>query len=111
VAVKQKFSTRLKGYDIKGSTTFVLVPEKVMEAFAPRRRVPVKVTVNRHAYRTTIVDIGDGPCFAVNKTVRDATGISRDDRIEITLELDTEVRTVEVPADLAKVLGKPRTCG
>lgn len=106
MAVKQKFSTRLKGYDIKGTTTFVLVPEQVMAAFAPRRRVPVKATINRHAYRTTIMDMGEGPCFAVNKAVRDATGIIRDDRIEVTLELDTEERTVDVPADVAKALGK-----
>jgi len=52
----KKFSTRLKGYDFKGTTTFVLVPEAVMAAFAPRRRVPVKASVNGHAYRTTIVD-------------------------------------------------------
>ena len=106
MSVIQTFSTRLHGYDIKGTTTFVLVPEKVMAAFAPRRRVPVKATVNRHTYRTTIVDMGEGPCFAVNKTVREATGIARDDRIDVRLELDTDVRTVDVPADLAGALGK-----
>jgi uncharacterized protein YdeI (YjbR/CyaY-like superfamily) len=102
----QRFSTRLKGYDLKGSTTFVFVPEAVMVAFAPRRRVPVKATVNRYAYRTTIVDMGKGPCFAVNKTVREATGIARDDRIDVTVELDVEARTVDVPDYLAKALGK-----
>jgi uncharacterized protein YdeI (YjbR/CyaY-like superfamily) len=102
----KRFSTRLKGYDLKGTTTFVFVPESVMAAFAPRRRVPVKATVNRFAYRTTIVDMGEGPCFAVNKTVREATGIARDDRIDVTVELDTDVRTVEVPPYLAKALGK-----
>jgi hypothetical protein len=102
----KKFSTRLKGYDAKGTTTFVLVPESVMAAFAPRKRVPIKATVNGYAYRTTIVDMGDGPCFAVNKTVRTAVGVSRNDLIGVTLELDTEVRTVEVPADMAMALGK-----
>jgi hypothetical protein len=30
-----RFSTRLKGYDLNGTTTFVFVPETVMAAFAP----------------------------------------------------------------------------
>jgi hypothetical protein len=102
----KKLSTRLRGYDLNGTTTFVLVPEAVMAAFAPRRRVLVKANVNGHAYRTTIVDMGDGPCFAVNKTVRMAIGVSRNALIDVTLALDTEVRTVDVPAGLAKALGK-----
>lgn len=103
---KQSFATRLKGYDIKGTTTFVIVPAKIMRAFAPRKRVPVKASVNGHLYRTTIVDMGDGPCLGVNKSVREAVGIKRNDPIRVTLELDTEERTVEVPRDLAKALGK-----
>lgn len=102
----KKFSTRLKGNDLKGTTTFVLVPDNVMASFAPRRSVPVKATVNGHAYRTTIVDMGDGPCFAVNKTIRAAIGVSRNERVDVTVALDTEVRTVEVPAEFAKAFGK-----
>jgi hypothetical protein len=104
--MRQRFKTELFGYDTKGTTTFVMIPPKAMAAFAPRRRFPVKATVNGHAYRTTVVDMGDGPCFGVNKGVREAARIARGDAIVVTIELDTEERTIAVPSYLAKALGK-----
>jgi hypothetical protein len=104
--MRKRFSTKLKGYDIKGTGTFVSVPAMVMAAFAPRRRFPVKATLNGHRYRTTVVDMGDGPCFGVSKADRDAAGISRGDPVVVTIELDTEVRTVDVPDDFGRALGK-----
>jgi len=76
-----------------------------MAVFAPRRRFPVRAIVNGHAYRTTVVDMGDGPCFGVNKAIREAAGIARGDRIDVTIELDREERTVEVPPYIARALG------
>jgi uncharacterized protein YdeI (YjbR/CyaY-like superfamily) len=39
---------------------------------------------------------------------RGAAGVKADDKVEITLELDTEPRTVVVPEDLAAALSKKR---
>lgn len=104
-SLKRRFSTKLKGYDLKGTTTFIAVPADVMAAFAPRKRFPIKATVNGFTYRTTVVDMGDGPMFPVRAQVREAASVSRGDRIDVTIALDTEERTVDVPPYLAKALG------
>jgi uncharacterized protein YdeI (YjbR/CyaY-like superfamily) len=84
----------------------VSIPAKVMKAFAPRKRVPVKATINGHTYRTTICDMGTGPVIPVRKSVAQAAGAVKGKRISVTIELDEEERTVELPADLAKAMTK-----
>jgi uncharacterized protein YdeI (YjbR/CyaY-like superfamily) len=41
----------------------------------------------------------------VNRAVKAATGVDAGDRVRVTMELDTEPRTVTVPADLRTALG------
>ena len=98
--MKHAFRARLKGYGRPGTATFIAVPKKVMAAFAPAKRVPVKVTINGFAFRTTITDMGDGPCFGVNAQVREGAGAQRDDMVDIALDRDTQKRTVTIPKDL-----------
>jgi len=42
------------------------------------------------------------------KSIQEAAGVGVGDRITILLELDTEPRTVELPADLATVLARDK---
>jgi uncharacterized protein YdeI (YjbR/CyaY-like superfamily) len=84
----------------------VSIPGKVMKAFAPRKRVPVKATLNGYTYRTTIVDMGDGPMIPVRKSVAEAAGAVKGKRIAVAIALDEEERTVELPGDLAKAMTK-----
>jgi uncharacterized protein YdeI (YjbR/CyaY-like superfamily) len=84
----------------------ITIPAKVMKAFAPRKRVPVKATLNGYSYRTTISDMGGGPMIPVRKSVAEAAGAVKGKRISVTIELDEEERTVELPADLVKSMTK-----
>jgi uncharacterized protein YdeI (YjbR/CyaY-like superfamily) len=84
----------------------VAIPAKVMKTFAPRKRVPVKATLNGHTYRTTISDMGGGPMIPVRKSVAEAAGAVKGKRISVVIELDREERTVELPADLVKAMTK-----
>jgi uncharacterized protein YdeI (YjbR/CyaY-like superfamily) len=84
----------------------VAIPAKVMKAFAPRKRVPVRATINGHTYRTTIADMGDGAMIPVRKSVAEASGAVKGMRIAVAIELDEEERTVELPADLVKAMTK-----
>ena len=86
--------------------TFVAVPEKAMREFGERRRVPVVATIDGHAYRTTICDMGNGPCIPVRRAVREAAGIAAGQRVTVTLVFDGKERTVAVPLFLAKALTK-----
>jgi hypothetical protein len=69
-----------------------------------KTRAPVRVTLNGHPFRTTVVAMGGRALIGLNKEVRRATGVAAGDRIEVEVELDDEPRTVEVPAELAAAL-------
>lgn len=97
--MKQSF--RAKVEPVTGvSSLFVRLPPKTMAAFAPRKRVPVKVTVNGFTFRTTIADMGGGPMIGFNATARKSAQLAAADVVELTVALDTEERTVTTPADL-----------
>ena len=44
--------------------------------------------------------------IGLNKGVRAAAGVDAGDRVRVTMELDTELRTVDAPDDLRSALAK-----
>jgi len=97
-----KFRTELL---LHGKTaTGIEVPPDVIEALGGGKKPPVSVTIAGHAYRTTIAPRGDRFLLPVSGENRSAAGISAGDEVDVEIELDTEPRTVEVPADLAEAL-------
>jgi len=80
---------------------FVTVPFDAEEAFG-KKRIPVKATIDGVLYRGSLVRMGGGRhVLGVLKEIRETIGKQRGDVVAITLEEDTEQRTVDVPADLA----------
>jgi hypothetical protein len=67
-------------------------------------RAPVKVTLNGYTYRSTIASMGEGPCIPLRKSNREAAGLEGGETLKVVLELDSEERTVEPPADLIEAL-------
>ena len=67
-------------------------------------RAPVKVTLNGYTYRSTIAAMGGPPCIPLRKSNREAAGLEGGETIEVRLELDTEERVIEPPADFVKAL-------
>ena len=67
-------------------------------------RAPIKVTVNGHNFRTTVVAMGGPPCIGLRRSHREAAGVDGGDTVEVRVELDTELRTVKPPADLINAL-------
>src|SRR5688572_8091982 len=86
-----------------GPMCFIPVPFDPKPVFG-KVRAPVRVTLNGYTYRSTIASMGDGPCVPLRKSNREAAGLSGDETLKVTLELDTEVREVKPPADLVKAL-------
>jgi hypothetical protein len=85
------------------TATMFEVPFDLKEAFG-RARPPVKVTIRGHTWRTT-PGVYDGVgLVVVNRSVKSATGVDAGDRVTVTMELDTEPRTVRLPADLRQAL-------
>ena len=90
------------------NATGISVPPAVIAALGKQKRPKVVVTVNGYTYRTTVAPYGDVFMIPVSQEHRAAAGLKAGDQIEVTLDLDLEPRTVEVPADLAAALaGKP----
>ena len=90
------------------TATGIEVPPEVVERLGSGKRPKVAVTVKGHTYRSTVGVMGGKYLVPVAAQAREAAGIAPGDRIAVTLELDTAPRTVDVPADLAKALGRLR---
>jgi len=94
--------------DKEMNATALQVPAEVVAALGKGKRHPVKVSLNGYTYRTTIAVLGGVFMLPLSAKNREAAGVKAGDKVEITLELDTEPRTVVVPEDLAAALSKKR---
>lgn len=101
---KQIFKVLLEKHESMEATG-ITIPFDVEKVFGAKR-VPVKVSINGAEYRSTVVRMGGKYMMAVPKVFRDAAGIKGGEMINVTMERDTEKRTVEVPEDLAEALAK-----
>jgi hypothetical protein len=87
----------------EGSMCLIPLPFDPRPVFG-KVRAPVRVTLNGHTYRSTIASMGEGPCIPLRKSNREAAGLSGGETLAVTLELDTDERRVEPPADLVSAL-------
>lgn len=101
-----EFETVLEKHENLDATG-ITIPFDVQQVFGAKR-VPVKAWINGAAYRGSIFSMGGKYMMAVPKVFREAAGIEAGEKITVTLEKDTEQRTVEVPADLAAALESSR---
>ena len=80
------------------------VPAKVIADLGSTKRPAVRVTLKKYTYRTTVAPMGGKFMIGVSAEVRERAGVKAGDQVDVDLALDTEPRSVEVPADFAKVL-------
>jgi hypothetical protein len=101
--MKVTFTTTLDQEPGMDATGFRVPPEAI-EQLGVGKKPSVKVTFNGFTYRYTVAVYGGVYMIGVNKENRAAAGVKAGDVLEVTLELDTEPRTVDVPEDLAAAL-------
>ena len=82
---------------------FVPVPFDPKAVFG-KVRAPVKVTLNGYTYRSTIASMGGVTCIPLRKSNREAAGLEGGETIDVTIELDKDVREVKPPADFIGAL-------
>ncbi len=68
------------------------------------RRFPVVATVHGYTWRTSVARMGGEFLLGLNREVRRRAGVDPGDEVDVTLELDTAPRQVEVPEALAAAL-------
>lgn len=90
---------------LSGKTaTGIRVPDDVVEELASGKRPPVRVTIGDYAYRSTIAPMGGEFWIPLSAEHRAGAGLAAGDEVEVTVELDTAPREVDVPPDFARAL-------
>jgi len=97
-----KFHTTIKQSD--KTATGIEIPADVLEALGAGKKPPVRIAVNGYAYRSTVATIDGKFMVGFSADHRAASGIKGGDDVDVEIELDTEPRTVDVPADLQSAL-------
>lgn len=90
----------------QGNNVGIEVPEDVVLGFGVGKRVPVTVTLNGHAYPSTIAVMGGRYLVPVSAQIRKDAGVAGGEEHAVTLELDTSSRDTPVPDDLAAALAE-----
>jgi hypothetical protein len=101
--MKATFTTQVLKDD-QVNATGLPVPAEAVAAMGSGKKPKVKVSLNGYTYRSTVAAYGDVFMLPLSAEHRTAAGVNAGDSVEVTIELDLEPRTVEVPADLAAAL-------
>jgi hypothetical protein len=97
-----KFRAKLQ---LDGKTaTGLTVPADVLDALGAGRRPAVLVTIDGHAFRSTIGSMGGVAKIPVSSAVRAPAGVAAGDMLNVEVVADTAPRQVSVPEDLAAAL-------
>jgi hypothetical protein len=86
------------------NTTGIEVPEEIIEKLSSSKRPLVRVTINKYMYQSAVAVMGGKFMIALSAVNRQAAGIQGGEEVEVTVELDNEPRTVEIPKDLYSAL-------
>lgn len=102
MADKQTFETVLEKHENMDATG-ITIPFDVEKVFGAKR-VPVRVSINGAEHRSTIVKMSGKYVVGVPKIFREAAKVKAGEVISVTIEKDTEKRSVEIPSDLVEAL-------
>ncbi len=86
------------------NTAGIQVPEAIVEKLGSSKRPLVRVTIKKYTYRSAVAVMGGKFMVGVSAENRQAAGVQGGEEVDITIELDLEPRTVEVPKDLKAAL-------
>jgi len=96
--------------ELGGKTaTGMRIPAEVVESLRSGKRPPVLVSINGYTYRNTVAVYGGEFFVGVSAEHRAGAGVAAGDEVDVTLELDTAPRVVELPGDFAAALAGDAT--
>jgi hypothetical protein len=103
------FTAVLKKSDDRMDTAFISIPFDVEKTYGTKGHVKVKAKFDGHDYRGVLANMGTGHhVIGVRKDIRTAIGKQVGDRVEVSIQLDTEERIVDVPDDLMLLLARSK---
>jgi hypothetical protein len=80
------------------------VPEEIMKKLGSGRQPLVRVMIKKHTYRSAVAVMGGKFMIGVSAENRQAAGVQGGEEVDVTIALDLEPRTVELPKDLESAL-------
>jgi hypothetical protein len=80
------------------------VPVHVLESLGVGKRPPVRVTINGHAYRTSVGSMGGRYLVSCSAENRQAAGVAIGHKVDVEIEVDAQPREVVLPEDFIKAL-------
>jgi hypothetical protein len=102
---KFKFKAKLQAGG--GGGAYVLFPYDVEKEFGTRGQVPIQASIEGVPYVGSLMKYGSPQhMLGVAKAIREQLGKEPGDTLEVELWKDEEIRTVEVPPELQKLLKK-----
>ena len=88
----------------EGNHASLLIPEWVLEKLQTNKRAPLRVTINGHTYQSTAVGVA-GECRVVFPSAeRLAAKANAGETVQVTLELDSGYRSVDMHPELEVAL-------
>jgi hypothetical protein len=87
-----------------GNATGIRVPDEFVAELGGGGRPKIVATVNGHQWRSSIARMGGEYWLGVSAANRSGAGVKAGDVLDVDVVLDTGVREVEVPVDLARAL-------
>jgi Bacteriocin-protection, YdeI or OmpD-Associated/Domain of unknown function (DUF1905) len=104
--MKTTFNTTVKA---SGNNTGIEVPEKNISDLGSSKKPAVIVNLSGYSYQSTVAVMGGKFMIPLSAAHRTASKLAAGDAITVTLELDLEPRSLELPEDLAFALEKSGT--
>lgn len=102
-----KFQTELLPVKNTKSTCYFYVPFSIPEVWGIKKSVKVKATIDKYFHRGLLMPDGKGNhCMGLKAAIMQELGKSAGDIVNVSLEIDTEERVVEIPPELKKLLAK-----
>lgn len=97
------FTTTILGF---GNNAGIEVPPEHVAALGKGKRPPVVVAVGGYRYQSTVGVMAGRSLIPLAKVHREASGLKAGDEVTVTLTLETDTRTVDVPGALQAALKK-----
>jgi len=100
-----EFEALLETSSGKLAWTWLALPPQASRSLRTRGRVPVRGTLNRAPFRTTLFPDGKGGhLMVVNRKLQKAAAAGPGDFVMVEMEIDTEPRVVEMPIEMSCAL-------
>lgn len=99
--MRTRFVTTLLAF---GNNTGIEVPAANVAELGTSKRPPVVVDVDGYTYPSTVAVMGGKNLLPFAKEHREASGFKSGDEVTVTLTIDGQPRTVEIPDQLLAAL-------